>query len=312
MDPAVSVVITTFNRARSLQRALESVLAQTFRDYEVIVVNDGSTDATASLLLGYGDRIRVVSQENRGIGPARNRAMDEARGRYVAFLDDDDWWHPDKLAVQLEFMASHPGFVGCSVPFCFSHRPSRSAFDPAIGSGGRAVEQALRTYAAGHLFVLNSAMMLDMERAGDLRFEAERETIEDIALHVRMLLRGPYGIAGDRLLATYTVHDSNSSRSASRLFHGMRRLRQLQAHGGFGPCDPGQANDIDALLAALGRNMLVSQASVGERRRAIGAYVAEFRHQLRQRRFKFISLFPLMLLVPASLLNRVPSFRSTR
>src|SRR5208337_1705827 len=94
----VSVVIPVYNGAATISCALASVFAQSYSDYEVVVLDDGSTDDTASVLAGYGDRIRVISQRNRGLSAARNAGVRASGGEYVAFLDDDDEWMPEKLA----------------------------------------------------------------------------------------------------------------------------------------------------------------------------------------------------------------------
>ena len=100
--PLVTAAITTYNRARFLPGALESVFAQTYDgDVEVLVVDDGSTDDTPDVLAAYGDRIRVVHQENGGRSAARNTAVREARAPFLSFLDSDDRWLPDKLARQV-------------------------------------------------------------------------------------------------------------------------------------------------------------------------------------------------------------------
>ena len=101
--PRVSVVIPTYNRAETLPRAIDSVLEQTVEDLEVLVVDDGSTDHTPSVLADYTDpRLRtVVHSTNRGANVARNTGIDRARGEYVAFLDSDDEWLPEKLERQL-------------------------------------------------------------------------------------------------------------------------------------------------------------------------------------------------------------------
>ncbi len=113
-NPAVSVVIPTYNRAHVLGRALKSVLAQTFDDFEVLVVDDGSTDDTEDLVTAFGDsRIRYLAQsENRGVGAARNRGLREARGEFVAFLDSDDEWHPKKLDRQIAVFRDRPEEIG--------------------------------------------------------------------------------------------------------------------------------------------------------------------------------------------------------
>lgn len=104
----VTAAITTYDRAALLPGALESVFAQTRPADEVLVVDDGSTDETPHVLARYGERIRVVRQENGGRSAARNRAVLEARGRYVSFLDSDDRWLPDKLARQVPVLESDP------------------------------------------------------------------------------------------------------------------------------------------------------------------------------------------------------------
>ena len=96
--PRVSIVIAVYNGAPTIERALASVFAQTYTDYEVIVVNDGSTDDTGAVLAHLSDRIRLITQGNRGLSAARNAGVRASTGEYVAFLDDDDEWMPEKLA----------------------------------------------------------------------------------------------------------------------------------------------------------------------------------------------------------------------
>jgi glycosyltransferase involved in cell wall biosynthesis len=99
--PAVSVVIPTFNRATLVGYAIESVLGQTYQDFEVIVVDDGSTDHTPEEVARFGDRIRYLHQKNMGVSAARNTGIRAARGKWIAFLDSDDRWRPAKLERQL-------------------------------------------------------------------------------------------------------------------------------------------------------------------------------------------------------------------
>ena len=112
--PAVSVIIPTCNRAHLLPRALQSVLAQTFTDFEVLVIDDGLKDDTAPVVASYNDpRLRYLPQpENRGVSAARNRGLREARGPFIAFLDDDDEWLPEKLARQVTLFRRSPPDVG--------------------------------------------------------------------------------------------------------------------------------------------------------------------------------------------------------
>jgi glycosyltransferase involved in cell wall biosynthesis len=114
--PLVTCVIPNYNYARYLRVAIESALAQTHRDTEVIVVDDGSTDASTDVLRSYGDRIRWVGQANQGVSAARNRGIQEAGGDFIGFLDADDVWHPTKVERQLAQMGDREvGLVHCWV-----------------------------------------------------------------------------------------------------------------------------------------------------------------------------------------------------
>jgi glycosyltransferase involved in cell wall biosynthesis len=115
----VSVIIAVYNGAATISRALQSVFDQTFSDFEIVVVDDGSTDDTASMLSRYGDRIRVITQRNRGLSAARNAGVRASRGEYLAFLDDDDEWMPTKLARCVPIFDAEPG---CALVYSFALR----------------------------------------------------------------------------------------------------------------------------------------------------------------------------------------------
>jgi len=113
--PAVSVIIPTYNRACMVVEAVESVLKQTFRDFELLVIDDGSTDGTAECLAPFENRLRYIYQPNRGISAARNRGIREAQGEFLAFLDSDDLWLRRKLEVQMREIQRDP-----SVRICYT------------------------------------------------------------------------------------------------------------------------------------------------------------------------------------------------
>jgi len=134
MNPRVSVVIPTYNRADKVRKSVESVLTQSFTDLEVIVVDDGSSDETGqSLQHAFGDRIRYYFQPNQGVSVARNKGIEEARGEWIAFLDSDDLWEKDKLEWQLkalERFGPQCGACYTDVRF-FNHSETRSMFQLA-------------------------------------------------------------------------------------------------------------------------------------------------------------------------------------
>ncbi len=108
-NPRVSIIIPVYNGAATIERALKSVFDQTFTDYEVVVVDDGSTDDTPAVLAKYGDKLRVVRQANRGLPAARNAAIAASRGELLALIDHDDEWLPQKLEFAVAAMRADPG-----------------------------------------------------------------------------------------------------------------------------------------------------------------------------------------------------------
>ena len=119
--PLVSCIIPVFNGARFLGEAVDSILAQTYRPCEVIVVDDGSTDATGDVIAGYGERVVAVRQPNRGEAAARNAGVRAARGALVAFLDADDLWGPEKLTRQAAKLGEDP-----RIDLCFTRLDRKS------------------------------------------------------------------------------------------------------------------------------------------------------------------------------------------
>jgi glycosyltransferase involved in cell wall biosynthesis len=109
--PIISVIIPTYNRQRFVVKAIDSVLRQSFGDYEIIVVDDGSTDNTRAALDAYAGKLRAIYQENSGVSSARNAGIKEARGQWIAFLDSDDEWARDYLSAQMEQVKKFPNAV---------------------------------------------------------------------------------------------------------------------------------------------------------------------------------------------------------
>ncbi len=114
MKPLVSCIVPVFNGERYRAEALDSILAQTWRPLEVIVVDDGSTDGTAHIAAGYGAEVSYIHQANAGPAAARNRGLDAAAGEFIAFLDADDLWHKEKLARQMARFEARPELDLCS------------------------------------------------------------------------------------------------------------------------------------------------------------------------------------------------------
>lgn len=134
-----SIIIPLYNKAPYIRKALETVCAQTYRDYEIIVVNDGSTDDSALVAESYlqhaeGICYTIISQDNAGVATARNRGVKHASGQYMAFLDADDWWEPDYLARMAELIADYPqaGVYGCNYVY---YKPGKTRVALNIPTG---------------------------------------------------------------------------------------------------------------------------------------------------------------------------------
>jgi len=143
-DPLVSVIIPVFNRSSLLKEAIDSVLRQTFDDFELIIVDDGSTDDVRGVLNPYNDQLILVNQDNNGVSAARNKGISIARGGLLAFLDSDDLWMPDKLSRQVAFFRDNPDAVICQTdeiwvrngrrvnPKNRHRKPSGMIFEPSL------------------------------------------------------------------------------------------------------------------------------------------------------------------------------------
>jgi glycosyltransferase involved in cell wall biosynthesis len=184
MSPLVSVVLPTQNRADRLEGAIASVLAQTVADLELIVVDDASTDSTPELLMKASDadpRVRVIRRDrSEGPSPARNTAIRQAAGEFLAFIDDDDRWHPEKTASQLEALAADTslGAVTCFYE-SFDERTGRGdAFRGATGYSQRALLWS--NFPASILGLVNRSRF-----SQDLFFDETLTTCEDWDLFLR-------------------------------------------------------------------------------------------------------------------------------
>ena len=140
----VSVVIPNYNYAHFLREAIDSVLAQTYSDIEIIVVDDGSSDASSEVLESYGKRVRTVFQKNQGVSAARNNGAEISRGEFIAFLDADDSWLPAKLEKQSEIFAADPELGMVHVGFVEIDEAGRELLERTNGLEGRVAEELLR------------------------------------------------------------------------------------------------------------------------------------------------------------------------
>jgi len=222
--PEVSVVIATYNRGALLERALDSVLGQTFRDYEVVVADDGSTDDTEERLKKYGSGVRVLKLEHDGRpSRVRNRAIREASGAFLAFLDSDDAWAPEKLERQVGLMRRDPGLVLCYTDTGFVDEGGRFLF--LHSSRERPASGRVLTALLQRNFI---ALSTALARADAVRsvggFEPSLRMAEDWCLWLRLSAKGGVAFVNERLCTNTVGHQEITGDKAALFEDALRAL----------------------------------------------------------------------------------------
>lgn len=210
MAPLVSVIIPTYNRASTLKRTVDSALAQTYRPLEVIVVDDGSTDGTEAVIRSYGDRIRGILQPNGGPSAARNTGAKAASGEWLAFLDSDDVWKPEKIARQVDLVTR----AGVRVDCCMCNAAIIDE-DGATGATTFGASGVLGELSEGYwlnpgpliatrFILFNQVALIRSEAFRDAGgFKPELRLLEDHDLAFRLSVAGPWAFVADPLVEKY-------------------------------------------------------------------------------------------------------------
>jgi glycosyltransferase involved in cell wall biosynthesis len=212
MDPVVSVVLPTFNRMQWLPAAVASVQYQTMPDWELIVVDDGSTDGTEEWVRRLSEpRLRYIFRAHRGsIAAARNVGLSEARGAWVAFLDSDDRWRPHKLALQRERLANDAESLWCYGAYALINQAGDVVPKPSGGPwrafDGWIAERLLTTEAS--VAVQTLLVRADVARA--LQFDERIPLAEDYDFALRLALRSP-GLVVTDPIAEIRIHDARTT-----------------------------------------------------------------------------------------------------
>lgn len=209
MIPQVSVIIPTFNREKTLSRALDSILIQEAVAFEVTVIDDGSTDGTRQLIEQRYPQVSYMYQNNQGPSAARNRGIERARGEWIAFLDSDDEWLPGKLKAQLDFFQGHPEyFIAQTEEIWIRNGVRVNPMHKHKKYGGWIFEKCLP------LCVISpSAVMIHrklFETAG--LFDETLPACEDYDLWLRIAAKFPVGLLEKPYVTRYGGHDDQTSR----------------------------------------------------------------------------------------------------
>lgn len=208
--PLVSVIIPTFNRANVVGRAVTSVLKQDFKDLECIVVDDGSTDETDSVLHEFSGRIKVIKTENRGVSASRNTGAEFAEGSFLAFLDSDDEWKKEKLSRQLQYMDEGGFKISQTDEIWVRNGKFVNKSNKYIRHGGNIFYRCLEVCA-----VTPSSVVMEKELFFDYGgFNESLPVCEDYDLWLRMSLKERFGLLDEPLIIKYGGAEDQLSNSA--------------------------------------------------------------------------------------------------
>ncbi len=234
--PIASIIVPSFNVSATLADTLTALFAQTYADFEIIVVDDGSSDDTLSIAEGFGDdpRLRIVKQPNRGLAGARNTGIAEAKGTYIGFCDADDLWEPTKLAAHVAHLNANPK-VGVS------YAGSRLMYDNGALMK-RAQKPLLKGITAAHILkrnpigngsapVIRRAVFDDIayrpkhERMRDWFFDETFRQSEDIECWLRIALTTRWQFEGvEGLLTRYRISQGGLSAGTDKQFPAWERM----------------------------------------------------------------------------------------
>lgn len=224
--PTVSVIIPTYGHAEFILETLDSVFQQTFRDFEVLVVNDGSPDHTAEVLapLAQSGRIRYFEQRNQGVAAARNFGISQAAGTYIALLDDDDLWPPDKLAWQVKYLTESAAIAVGGGAEILNQDGGRQKFQETED-----VDLSVESFFSGNPFYSPGQVLF--RKAGfdsGARFDITLWGVDDLDYWVELAAHGPFKSVG-RLALIYRLHDSNASKDKIRMLNNCEKFLEKRS-----------------------------------------------------------------------------------
>lgn len=220
----VSIILPLYNCEKYVGHTIESVLNQDYKNWELIVMDDASTDKSLNKALEYAhkdSRIKVYSSvTNKGVGPTRNSAIKYARGRYLAFIDADDLWAKNKLSSQIFFMKKHNAGLSHTAFACLTE-------DGHVRSHGQVnvdecidMKRYMKTSQIGM-----STVMIDREKVKDVQFPNDRKLCEDARLWMKYLRRGEKFYGLNKILLLYRIRSNQLSRHKHKMaWHAFKRF----------------------------------------------------------------------------------------
>lgn len=294
MPPKVSVNLCCFNGERYLDETLKSVCAQTYKDWELVVVNDGSTDSSERIIRRYVDQgwpIRYHHQPNSGLPRARNKCLELSSGALIGFIDQDDLWLPDKLARQVPLFEANPrvGFVyGDAVAFYEGTGRTFRYFTKVPPSRGNIFREQLRFYNINMQTVMVRRSALE-----DLaeRFDPNLRLAEEADLFLRLLRRHDADFVPE-VTVRYRLHDQMSSRRFVENWPGEQEYILEKLTRLFPDLQREYRSEIAAFKAKIGLRRAIASLERGDQRGARAALSPHLGQDWRYRVAYLAAFFP--------------------
>jgi glycosyltransferase involved in cell wall biosynthesis len=219
--PKVSVIIPTYNRAHMVKDTIDSVLNQTYKNVEIIIIDDGSLDNTLDVLKVYNDKIKVLKQENKGNSAARNKGLLYATGEYVAFLDDDDQWMETKLETEVQYLEQNS-----SLAFVYVAVDLFDNANKIVGVRKKYSDEDCsfdRLYQNCTIISPSAALIRRANLDAIGNFDERLTQSSDYDLWLRLARKYPFGYI-DEILARYRIHEGNISRNLDNRLVNFKRI----------------------------------------------------------------------------------------
>lgn len=291
MAPLVSIIMPAYNAAATIAQAIASATAQTHRAIEIIVVDDGSTDETAAIVAGIarGDqRIRLISQNNQGVSAARNRAIDAAMGQYIAPLDSDDIWHPEKTERQLLALEAAPPDVALAYSW-FRRIDDQGRVIPG-SPHPRIVGWVFHQHLGWNFISNGSTALFRAESLSGIRYETTLPGAEDFLLQLQLARRYRF-LCVPAYLTGYRKVSGSLSSKAAQMIESHLRMYEIITASASPPAERVVMPERARLLVELARNhlrrrkwasatRLLAKAIREEPRAAVRTIAREFRGAL--------------------------------
>lgn len=231
--PFFSIVIPLYNKQKDIAATLQSVFAQTFADYEVIIVNDGSTDGSESEVLQFDDnRIVYIKTENRGVSQARNLGMEKARGEYIAFLDADDYWFPGHLETLQQLITKYPkaGLYATNYRFAYPNGILVDTDFSSLGSNFSGIVDNVFKHSLKNRLTWTSSVAVKRDVFGKVGLFDTSITLgagEDTDMWIRIAIKYPV-VFTTKVTAHYNLAGSNRISHAKTLQRSFAKLDRFR------------------------------------------------------------------------------------